>query len=463
METPDLGERFEVERQLGAGGFGTTWAALDKRSGKRVAVKVLDLRRVEDWKSVELFEREAKVLRSLDHPGIPAYVDFRPLEADRAAYLVQALAPGTNLLELLARQRFTEGELVDLMRRVLTILDYLTRLHPVVVHRDIKPANIVLADDGTVSLVDFGAVQDVASATMSGGSTVAGTFGYMAPEQLQGVATPASDLYGLGMTLVHLATGTNPAELDKKRLKPDFRSKVHLSEGLEALIDRMVEPVPDDRPQTAAQVLRALDGLRQPPDDEALSAARIAVQRRAAESEAKTEAERERESRSPAVTQATARFHRVSVTERKDGTELAIRPSQYWRSREAHLGVIASLGLIVALTVGSVVGFAMGTSVVGGFVFLAGVVWWTAPTWRLRVTTAGDFIFYARRPTSPKWVGRIEQLALEVARTSTGEPVAWVYVERPEGRQGHVVFPLTSADASKLRGLQRHIQRGKRR
>lgn len=444
MNTPDLGERFEVERQLGAGGFGTTWAALDKRSGKRVAVKVLNLRRVEDWKSVELFEREAKVLRSLDHPGIPAYVDFRPLEADRAAYLVQALAPGTNLLELLERRRFTEAELVDLMRRVLTILDYLTRLHPVVVHRDIKPANILLADDGTVSLVDFGAVQDVASATMSGGSTVAGTFGYMAPEQLQGVATPASDLYGLGMTLVHLATGTNPAELDKKRLKPDFRGKVHLSEGLEALIDRMVEPVPDDRPQTAAQVLRALDGLRDEDKDE-------------------DKREREDAPKLPARTTPEARFDRVSVTEHDAGTELAIRPSKYWRSREAHLGVLASLGLIVAVAVGSVLGTAAGIAGFGVLVAVAAVVWWTAPTWRLRVTTAGEFVFYARHPTRPKWAGRTGQLAVEVASTSTGEPIAWLYVERPEGRQGHVVFPLTRNDASRLRALGRQIERTVRR
>ncbi|MFT5359310.1 MAG: serine/threonine protein kinase [Polyangiales bacterium] len=113
-----LGGRYELLYELGQGGFGTTHAALDRETQRKVAVKILDLHRVEEWKSVELFEREAEVLRTLDHPGIPAYVEFRPLEADKTAYLVQALAPGKDLLRVLQERRFDEDALLDLSERV---------------------------------------------------------------------------------------------------------------------------------------------------------------------------------------------------------------------------------------------------------------------------------------------------------------------------------------------------------
>ncbi|MEX1367002.1 MAG: serine/threonine-protein kinase [Nannocystaceae bacterium] len=467
----DLGDRFELERELGAGGFGTTYAALDRQTGRRVAVKVLDLRRVEDWKSVELFEREAKVLRSLDHPGIPAYVDFRPLEADKAAYLVQTLAPGENLETLLQTRRFTEPELVDLARRVLGILDYLTRLHPVVVHRDIKPANILLDEDGSVSLVDFGAVQDVANATMSGGSTVAGTFGYMAPEQLRGVATPGSDLYGLGMTLVHLATGVSPADLETTRLKPDFRPKVHFSDGFEEIIDRMIEPVPDDRFQTAAQVLVALDGLREGGEpepgwiatllgrsrrDSTPSVEQIAEQRRVAEAGAEREAKRlaERESKSAALAPAKE-FSRATFTDEGDTAELAIRPSQYWRGREAHAGVLVVLGPMLAVGVGSAYGTA-GTIVALVATALVGALLWIfAPVWRLRATNTGDFVLYTRSPDSPKWAGRVEQLEFETVKTARDEPLAWIYFRQPSGRIGKHFYPISWTDAAEFKSMAR--------
>lgn len=83
--TKVIGGRYEVEGELGAGGFGITHRARDRGTGEHVAVKLLDLRRVDDWKAVELFEREARVLQTLDHPGIPKYVELRPLEAEREA------------------------------------------------------------------------------------------------------------------------------------------------------------------------------------------------------------------------------------------------------------------------------------------------------------------------------------------------------------------------------------------
>jgi len=124
------------------------------------------------------------------------------------------------------------------------------------VHRDIKPANIVMDDEGSLFVVDFGSVRALSKA--GGGSTVAGTFGYMAPEQLQGTATAASDIYGLGMTLVHLLTGVPPEELPKVRLEPDYSDYVSPSKKFDATLRGMIAAVPDDRLQTAAAVRDSL-------------------------------------------------------------------------------------------------------------------------------------------------------------------------------------------------------------
>ena len=265
-----LSQRYRLAEVLGQGSFGTTYAADDLETGERVAIKVLDLRRVDDWKAVELFEREAKVLAALDHPQIPEYIDFIPVAESHSAYLIQALAPGRSLADRLsAGEHFSQDQVRDLAAQLLDILAYLAERLPPVVHRDLKPGNVLLADDGRCYLVDFGSVRDAVEARAGGGSTVAGTFGYMAPEQLHGDANPTSDLYGLGMTLVHVLTGVEPTELERVRLKVDFRRHVTLDRGFAGFIDRLIEPMPEDRfssPRAAARALeRGADLVPKPP------------------------------------------------------------------------------------------------------------------------------------------------------------------------------------------------------
>lgn len=253
-----IADRYRITAVLGHGGFASTFAAHDLEHNQLVAVKALSLEHIDNWKSVDLFRREANVLRGLDHPQIPRYIDFVDVEADHAGYLVQALAPGTSLSTLLGQGRkFSGAECLDIGRQVLRILDYLGSQHPPVVHRDIKPANLILDESGEVRLVDFGAVRELATHTVSG-STMVGTLGYMAPEQLSGEATRASDIYGLGMTLVHLLTGTSPTSLPKKRLKPDFASAASVDPAFELVLSRMLEAVPEDRIGSAAAALELL-------------------------------------------------------------------------------------------------------------------------------------------------------------------------------------------------------------
>jgi len=244
----EVAGRYRMLRMLGRGGFGETWEGLDLKTQERVAIKALDLSRVGDWKSVELFEREAHVLESLNHPRIPDYLDFIPVESDRTGFLIQELAPGADLERIVSvGRRSTEDEARELAFKMLEILEYLYSRKPPVVHRDIKPSNILMDENSEIHLVDFGSVQDIRRRTTGGGSTVAGTFGYMAPEQLQGVATPASDLYGLGMTLLYVMSGRDPAQLPQKRLKANFREVLKVSDHFGKFLDRMIEPVAEDR------------------------------------------------------------------------------------------------------------------------------------------------------------------------------------------------------------------------
>lgn len=140
---------------------------------------------------------------------------------------------------------------------VLNILVYLHQLSPPVLHRDIKPSNLILGEDEQVYLVDFGAVQDKA-AKEGATFTVVGTYGYTPMEQFGGRAVPASDLYALGATLIHLLTGTAPADLPQRDLRIQFSDRVSLSSSFIHWLDKITEPAPEQRFTTASQALDAL-------------------------------------------------------------------------------------------------------------------------------------------------------------------------------------------------------------
>jgi hypothetical protein len=254
-------DRYEILGVLGRGGSGITYRASDRVTGTPVALKELSLRGLSDWKKLELFERESQILASLDFPGIPKYADAFQVDTadDRHFYLVQALAEGPSLAELVAAgERFSEAEVQCIAVEILQILQYLQGLNPPIIHRDIKPQNVIRRQDGRIFLVDFGAVQTVYRETVAFGSTVVGTYGYMAPEQFRGQAQPATDLYGLGATLLHLLTHRNPSELPEQRLKIDFRKCVAVSAHFADWLDGLLEPVGDDRFPSAEAALTAL-------------------------------------------------------------------------------------------------------------------------------------------------------------------------------------------------------------
>ena len=252
--------RYVVRGILGEGAQGTTFDAFDEQEGRPVAIKRFDVRGAQSWKDVELAEREARVLATIDHPLVPRY--FAHFEENDSLYLVMEKIEGQTLEEMRRRG----GPLPeDEVRRFLTCADralsYLHGRSSPIVHRDVKPRNVVRRDDGSYVFVDFGTVSELL--VRRGASTVVGTIGYMAPEQLQGRAMPASDVYAVGATAIAALTGADPETLPHRGLKIDVRRALagRASEAMIATLERMVEPDPDRR---ASSVAGALEWSAQP-------------------------------------------------------------------------------------------------------------------------------------------------------------------------------------------------------
>lgn len=253
-----LANRYQIEAPLGKGGMARTFSAYRLMDDLPVVIKELRLGQLENWKAYDLFQREIRTLKNIQHQAIPKFLDSFELKenSDTWYYLVIEKVPGHNLAQDLEQGwRPDEASLKSLALKVLDILHYLHTLSPPVIHRDLKPSNLVRNGE-QLFLIDFGAVQEMLRP--EGSSTIVGTFGYMAPEQFTGRAVPATDLYSLGATLVHILAGRPPAELPQKELKLDFRPYVHCSNSFAHWLEQLLEPVPERRFQSAHAAREAL-------------------------------------------------------------------------------------------------------------------------------------------------------------------------------------------------------------
>ena len=257
--------KYRILNILGQGGMGITYEAEDIQNSQRIALKVLSLRQTDDLKVLELFEREAQILAQLNHTSIPRYLDYFYVEKRRHRffYIAQQLAQGQSLAELIEQGwQPNIDEVKSIAIALLKILVYLQKFTPPIIHRDIKPQNIIRSDDGQIFLVDFGAVRDTYHHTLTGGSTVIGTYGYMAPEQFRGQAVLATDLYGLGNTILFLLTQKSPADLPQHKFKIDVHSLSLIQGDTNFLdwIEKMIEPIAKDRFHSAKEALAVLQG-----------------------------------------------------------------------------------------------------------------------------------------------------------------------------------------------------------
>ena len=266
-EGPIWHSRYRPERRLSKRSGRHTYLAQDLLTSEQVVIKLLLFGPDFDWADLKLFEREAQILQTLSHPAIPQYRDHFEisLEGGRGLALVQTYIDAPSLQEWMEQgRRFAEPEVRELAQKLLRILVYLHELHPPVIHRDLKPSNILLGSDQQVYLVDFGSVQ-AAAPREQGSYTVVGSYGYMPLEQFGGRTVPASDLYSLGATLIHLLTGQHPADLPQEGARIVFEQAVQLSPPFRDWLRWMTEPVVADRPTSARQALEALEHLDRRP------------------------------------------------------------------------------------------------------------------------------------------------------------------------------------------------------
>lgn len=262
-EHPALAGKYTILEKLGRGAQASVFKAKSV-DGQIVAIKVFDFRDIEDVKSVELLEREVEVLRNLKIDGIPKYIDC--IEAIPNIYLVESFIEAKSLEQWLKEGIHpTTEQVCEILSQALTILDKLHQQLPPVIHRDIKPGNVLVdmaGDTVKVWIVDLGSVTSLRRKSRA--STVAGTIGYAAPEQFLGKATPASDIYGLGMTLVHLVSGVEPWNMDVDGLEIQYEKYLpeNLPDYLKMLLSEMLKSDPKTRISDAKSVKKRLKKLK---------------------------------------------------------------------------------------------------------------------------------------------------------------------------------------------------------
>jgi eukaryotic-like serine/threonine-protein kinase len=247
-----------------------TWKSLQRRVSNTTATTSSSSSSSSAWKALDSFERESKVLQSIKFKTVPEYVEHFEIEkgktGDLEFILVQKVAKGKSLIDLVESGTFRPKEefVKKMLVQLLETVSYLESLRPPVWHRDITPNNVIVdLETETISLVDFGAV---AESAVSGGlemtrvGTSVGTFGYAAPEQLQGRVGKKSDQYGVGATILFAMSGCPPSAFPSERLKIGFKGRVTIDDrDIERCLDILLEPLPEDRFRNAKEALELLE------------------------------------------------------------------------------------------------------------------------------------------------------------------------------------------------------------
>ena len=249
--------RYVIEKILGRGGMGTVYLARNINTETFWAIK--EICRRED-SGIDLMA-EPKLLKKLDHPALPVLFDI--LEQDGKLYLISDYIDGISLDQKLAVEgKIAEEIVVDWAIQLCKALDYLHTLQPnPIIYRDMKPSNIILASNGILKMIDFGIAREY-KAENDTDTVYIGTRGYAAPEQYgTGQTSAVSDIYSLGVTLHQLLTGKSPVE-PPYGLKAVRFYDACISAGLESVILKCTCDNPDERYQSAAELLLELENLQ---------------------------------------------------------------------------------------------------------------------------------------------------------------------------------------------------------
>ena len=266
-----VGERYQIIKELGRGAFGQTYLAQDltEPNNPRCVVKHLKPQASDELtlrEAKRLFVIEAEVMGKLSDsdqiPNLLAYYgeDF---------YLVQEFIDGHDLSkEIRIGNPLSEEKVIEFLKETLPILSFIHKNN--VIHRDIKPSNLRRGKNGRLYLIDFGAVKEIKTLVLTANgqpkpSIVAGTQGYMPPEQLRGRPRFNSDIYALGLIAIQALTGKAPTQLeeDPETGELQWRDQVQVSEELAEILETMTRSEFGDRYQSADEVIKHLQELHQ--------------------------------------------------------------------------------------------------------------------------------------------------------------------------------------------------------
>ena len=267
-----LDGKYEIWKEVGRGGMSIVYLARDKRLNKQWAVKEI---KNDGSKSTETLlkglEREANILKNVDHPVLPRIVDI--IDQNGVIYVVMDFIEGVTISDRLKEEGAQPQELViEWGLQLASALDYLHNMKPPIIYRDMKPSNVMIKPEGGVKLIDFGTAKEYVIEN-NADTTALGTRGYAAPEQFgdskgHGIynTDARTDIYNLGATLYHVVTGMNPCE-PPYEIKPIREWNPKLSSGLEKILLKCTQPNPEDRYQSCKELMYALEHYKELDDE----------------------------------------------------------------------------------------------------------------------------------------------------------------------------------------------------
>lgn len=245
--------KYEILKEIGRGGMSVVYLANDTHLNRNWAVK--EVRKRGNTKNDEIVVNsllaEANMVKRLDHPALPRIVDI--IDKSDTIYIVMDFIEGESLDKVLREYGAQpEEKVIEWAMQICDVFSYLHSQKPPIIYRDMKPANLMLKPNGNISIIDFGIAREYKEQNLAD-TTVLGTKGYAPPEQYSGQTDPRSDIFALGMTMHHLLTGIDPR--GGEPYAPVRQWNPALSEGIEAIINKCVEPAAENRYQSAAELL----------------------------------------------------------------------------------------------------------------------------------------------------------------------------------------------------------------
>ncbi|MDE6760891.1 MAG: serine/threonine protein kinase [Lachnospiraceae bacterium] len=251
--------KYKILNKIGKGGMSTVYLAVNERANKPWAIKEVRKDGQTDFEVIKQSQIvETKLLKKLNHPNLPSIIDV--IDQKDIFLIVMDYIEGNPLSDALKEKGSLPCEdVIEWAKQLCDVLEYLHTRKPPIIYRDMKPSNVMLKSDGSVMLIDFGIAREFKEQNIEDTSCL-GTRGYAAPEQFggKGQTDARTDIYCLGATIYHLVTGHNPSD-PPYEMYPIRYWNPSFSSGLEKIILKCTQKNPNDRYQTCAELLYALE------------------------------------------------------------------------------------------------------------------------------------------------------------------------------------------------------------